>query len=333
MTEQRNHPGRDGYNISDSTVHIHNNPPPSADPPLQQEETAEPHQETGSTPVPFAALGALALLLIIVCCLFNACNPHEPPYPSKSDKFPDGTESGAILDTSIAKLDQCAREVVLDPSYCPQGIDIPGKGRATDVNWAIRGNPRDGAWVHYSKEDRYFHVLGLAVMTVSYELDGKADYAEDVVYFWGKVQSAEGRTVWVRFEEIPPGDEPNIRKQDPGITSKDASAPILAGFQQCANTRRSPMPDNCPVQDYKVDSDKVTWMINGDPSLNVDRKFDEETGIVHILGDYAMTRKYTISTFLSKKEVVEPISGKYDASFTVDQGKPQLLSIRPPKEQ
>ncbi|MFC0530257.1 hypothetical protein [Phytohabitans kaempferiae] len=330
MADQHNQPGRDGYNITDSTVYIQNNPPKSSDTSPPQDEVARPPQASGSLPIPVVALGALILFLAIVCT-FNACNPHQSPYPTKSDKFPEGAESGAILDETVAKLEQCAREVVLSPSYCPQGIDLSGKDRATKVHWYIHGNPRDGAQIHYSEEDRYFHVLGLVVMTVSYELDGKAEYTEDIVPFWGKVQLTEGKTVWVRFERIPPGDEPKIRKQDPGLTAAGASDSIRAGFQQCANTRRSPMPDNCPVQDYKVNSDEVTWTVDGDPSLNVERTFDQNTGIVHILGNYAMTRKYAISTFLSKKDVVDPISGKYDASFTFDGGKPKLLSIKPRK--
>ncbi len=40
-------------------------------------------------------------------------------------------------------------------------------------------------------------------MTVSYALDGKADYAEDVVYFWGKVQSAEGELYGFDLKRFP----------------------------------------------------------------------------------------------------------------------------------
>ena len=84
-----------------------------------------------------------------------------------------------------------------------------------------------------------------------------------------------------------------------------------------------PMPAGCPEGKASSAQEKVAWSFEGDPLLNAKASFDPSFGVIHVVGSYAANARYrqygNITTTTQ--------SGTYEATITINAGKPTVLQI------
>ncbi|MDZ5447546.1 hypothetical protein U2F26_33390 [Micromonospora sp. 4G57] len=213
---------------------------------------------------------------------------------------------------------------MLQPQNCPQQVKHWGAGDATNVTWRIHGAPGDGAVIHYNGEEGRFHVLGTAVMTASYETTSGPDLKLRIIEFWARVEWAEGKAKLAELRNYDDTPRPVTEKRNPQVPDQLALSLVKAAFERCVKTRKSQLPPECPDTYSGAGSSRVSWKLNGDPSINAKPRFEPSTGLIHVGGDYSVTASYSQLFF---GPTSEPASGRYDAILSVDDGKPQVLRI------
>ncbi|SCL36077.1 hypothetical protein [Micromonospora aurantiaca (nom. illeg.)] len=268
--------------------------------------------------------GAAVVALIVLCNIIP--DPPEPKssFPAENGTRPAGSSDAAVLAAALGGLQSCAKAPVLQPQNCPQRVGGWWAGDATNVTWRIHGVPGDGAVIHYNGEEGRFHVLGTAVMTASYETASGPDLKLRVVEFWARVEWTAGKAKLAELRNYDDTPRPAIEKRNPQVPDELALSLVKTAFEECVKTRKSELPPECPDINSGAGSGKVSWKLNGDPSINAKPRFEPSTGLIHVDGNYSVTASYS-QLFLGATS--QPASGRYDAILSVDDGKPQVLRI------
>ncbi|MEU8660188.1 hypothetical protein [Actinoplanes philippinensis] len=291
-------------------------------------EESDPGSEGKGADSQSHAMAILFLIAILLapCVIFLSMNSDGKqeisPFPDENGTRPVGAEDAQVLSGVLAALTACADSPVLAPQHCPQRAEVSS---GSEVRWRIRGSAGDGAIVRYNGAEGRFHVLGLAVMDVSYKSYSDEAVSElHIVKFWSRVEWESGKPMVV---EIRSYDDklkmPSVEKTDPKLPSEHAFRAVRSAFERCFQARKSPLPPRCPST-VLVD-DKVNWKLHGNPTLNARASFDSKSGLIHVEGDYSATASYDV--FLIGPESTTE-SGKYDAVLSIEAGKPEVLSIK-----
>lgn len=284
-------------------------------------ENEAPALSSSSSPWKWVVGAVVAI--IAICSLLP--DPPEPKssFPDENGTRPTGSSDAAILAATLDGLENCAKAVVLQPQNCPQQVKDWGVS-SNAVTWRIHGVPADGAVVHYNGEEGRFHALGTAVMTAAYETASGPELRLAVIEYWARVEWTESKARLAELRNYDDTPRPATEKRDPHVPDELALSLVKAAFEQCAKSKKAQLPAGCPETYSGAGSGKVSWKLNGDPSLNAKPYFEPSTGLVHVGGDYSMTASYS-QLFLGATS--EPATGKYDAILSVDGGKPKVLLI------
>ncbi|MCZ7424160.1 hypothetical protein O7607_00305 [Micromonospora sp. WMMA1949] len=297
---------------------------PSPDSDDGDEDAAEEEPAPASHPFPWKLIGGAVVAIIII---FNIIpGPPEPKssFPAENGTRPAGSNDLAVLAAALDGLQSCAKALVLQPQNCPQQVKDWAASDATTVTWRIHGVPGDGAVIHYNGEEGRFHVLGTAVMTASYVTASGPALKLRVIQFWARVEWAAGKAKLAELRNYDDTPRPVTEKRNPQVPDELALSLVKAAFERCVKTKKSRLPPECPDTYSGAGSSRVSWKLNGDPSINAKPRFEPSTGLIHVEGDYSVTASYSQLFFGATSE---PASGRYDAVLSVDDGKPQVLRI------
>ncbi|MEE6306910.1 toll/interleukin-1 receptor domain-containing protein [Plantactinospora veratri] len=279
---------------------------------------------------PRAILLALALTaaLAVSCCsgVLKDTPEVKSSFPVENGIRPAGANDEAVLNTTIATLQACSQVKALSPVHCPQSVDDKITSDVEDVQWRLHGDPKDGALIRYNGEEGRFHVLGTAVMTVSYkEMRGQPRLKLRVVHYWARVEWADSRAKVIEIGRFDDSPKPSTAKRNPNLSEDALRALVRTAFERCASVKSSPMPPECPTGKAPVTSDRAIWTLKGNPTINAQATFDPPSGLIHVVGNYTLTVEY--NAFLightSQQE-----GGEYDATISVDNSKPVVLRIQ-----
>ncbi|MEU8180276.1 hypothetical protein AB0B86_05795 [Micromonospora sp. NPDC049047] len=275
-------------------------------------------------PFPWKWIAGAIVALIILCNLIPDPPQPKSSFPAENGTRPAGSNDAAVLAAALGGLQSCAKALVLQPQNCPQQVKDWWAGDVTTVRWRIHGVPGDGAVIHYNGEEGRFHVLGTAVMTVSYENASGPDLKLRVIEFWARVEWVAGKAKLAELRNYDDTPRPAVEKRNPQVSDELTLSLVKAAFENCVKTRKAQLPPECPDKYSGAGSGKVSWRLNGDPTINAKPRFEPSTGLIHVDGDYSITASYSR---LLLGPTSEPASGKYDAVLSVDEGKPQVLRI------
>ncbi|MDA3624553.1 hypothetical protein OU415_03825 [Saccharopolyspora sp. WRP15-2] len=262
-----------------------------------------------------AALAAVA----VIWFLFSQCGSGQD-VPEESDPWPQGVSSGALMNAAREAVHTCSEAVVLAPANCPQAHQDVSS--VQNVRWVLRGDPMDGAHIAY--RDDLFYVYGNAVMTVSYQYQwGDPKFAVEIVPFLVKLSSDGSRLVSLEgLNDDPP--EPIVKRR-PEVSDERVASALRGAFADCAATSQPAMPPTCPVDTAVVPgSPPVHWSFDGDPALNTRQTFDQNSGLITVVGSYAATARYSD---LITDDASRTSSGYYRASLVVESGELKVLQI------
>ncbi|MFG2058972.1 hypothetical protein ACGFI9_33615 [Micromonospora sp. NPDC048930] len=297
---------------------------PAPDSGGDDEGAAEEEPASVSRPFPWLWIAGAVAALIILCNIIPAPPEPKSSFPAENGTRPAGSNDAAVLAAALGGLQSCAKAVVLQPQNCPQQVKDWGVSDASTVTWRIHGVPGDGAVIHYNGKEGRFHVLGTAVMTASYETASGPALKLRIIEFWARVEWAAGKAKLAELRNYDDTPRPVTEKRDPQVPDEIALSLVKAAFERCVKTRKSQLPPECPDTYSGAGSSRVSWKLNGDPSINAKPRFEPSTGLIHVAGDFSMTASYRQMFFGATSQ---PISGKYDAILSVDDGKPQVLRI------
>ncbi|MEU9828564.1 hypothetical protein [Micromonospora chersina] len=307
-------------------IHGDNNiiyPPPDSNDD-DDEGAAEEEPGSASHSFPWKWIAGAVAAIIILCNIIPDAPQPKSSFPAENGTRPAGSNDGAVLAAALGGLQSCAKAVVLQPQNCPQQVKEWGAGDANTVTWRIHGVPGDGAVIHYNGEEGRFHVLGTAIMTASYETASGPDLKLRVIEFWARVEWVAGKAKLAELKNYDETPRPAMEKRNPQVPDELALSLVKAAFERCVRTRKSQLPPECPDTYSGAGSSKVSWKLNGDPSINAKPRFEPSTGLIHVDGNYSVTASYS-QLFLGATS--KPASGRYDAILSVDDGKPQVLRI------
>jgi hypothetical protein len=285
------------------------------------EESNEPRPDGK----PAAGFGLFVVIVgfLIYLSQGDGGNVGTTPFPVELGTRPTNSSNESVLEAVGKKLASCASEVVLTPANCPQGIKSPYP--AHGVRWTLLGNPMDGAQVVWNSGK--FSVRGNAVMTVDYTTVNGAEFAAQALHFQTEFPWQDQNTTIDNVYRIEDALAGKIKKQRPELSSPDVLAVVRDGFARCSATASAPMPDGCPTTNNTPTVKDVTWTFEGDPPPNANARqdFDEEFGLVHVIGSYSAT--------LRRRDAIDSVqpyysqSGTYDATVIKHEGRLRLLQI------
>ncbi len=259
-------------------------------------------------------------MVIAVLALFlkDWGNPDEDGYwPKENGKRPVGSSNEAVLASVRKTVESCAKEVVLGPLNCPQSVD---DNDASDVRWALYGDPIDGAEVVFNGNEGRFRVRGVAVMAASW-VSYVPKFRVRVLTYSASVEWAKGEGKVVLIEEHADARKPRLKKRNPNLPDGEALRLVNEGFGRCVSATSSPLPPRCPSLPVTMD-DRVVWRLNGDPVLNARAEFDEHSGLTRVVGNYSLTVSYDGTASHAQTE-----TDPYEAYIAVTSGEPTLLRI------
>lgn len=293
-----------------------------------QDEPADEAEGAPSGPSK-SSLGGIALIVFLVAVgcynLLSGSSQPKSSFPEENGQRPPGSSNQAVFDTTLDALRNCAKATVLQPLNCPQAIDDFYTDDAEQVSWRLHGEPGDGAMVVFNGQEGRFHVLGTAVMTVTYKDATGPRLRLRVVHYWSRVEWANNQPKLAEIRAYDDTPRPATDKRDPNIAD-DALFPLVeAAFRKCASTKLSPMPPECPTGKTTPQANRAEWKLNGNPLVNARATFDAPSGLIHVKGNYSATVAYKLwpTGMTSETE-----SGTYDAVVSVDNGKPIVLRIQ-----
>ncbi|RKT87332.1 hypothetical protein SAMN05421805_13310 [Saccharopolyspora antimicrobica] len=290
-------------------------PPPSTDPAKQSSNNEQVEQKTSGRPF-IPALIAMGLIWFLI----SQCGNGQD-IPEESDPWPQGVHADVLFDAARESIQACSMAVVLAPVNCPQAHhDVSS---AQNVRWVLRGDPMDGARIAY--RDEIFYVYGRAVMTVSYRQQwGEPRFSVKIVPFLAKL-SADGARL-VELEGLD-GEPPEpVAKRNHEVSDETVASAMRSAFAECAATPEPAMPPTCPdVGPVPAPSDTpVHWSFDGDPALNTRRAFDQDSGLIEVVGSYAATAQYSDPIFGASSTTHD---GNYRASLVIESGALKVLQI------
>ncbi|GAA2611746.1 hypothetical protein GCM10010399_48250 [Dactylosporangium fulvum] len=307
---------------------VYNITPASAEAsPATDEPSSEDNQTTAGKGVGVAAF--VILLVILGCYNMIKDSPEpKPSFPSENGQRPEGSNDQAVLGAALDALRSCVKAPVLKPVHCPQQINDFNADNAADVAWRLHGDPSDGARVVFNGEEGRFHVLGTAVMTVSYkEAPNQPRFRLRIVHYWARIEWTNNQPRLAEIRAYDDSPRPETNKRNPYVPDDVAFPLVEQAFQTCAAAKSSPMTPECPASKNPIQSNKAEWKLNGSPLVNAHATFDSPSGLIHVTGNYSITVVYKLwlSGTTSQTE-----TGQYDAVLSVDDGKPVVLRIQKP---
>jgi hypothetical protein len=279
----------------------------------------------GTSRIGFVALAIVVLVVYGCYNLFRGSSEVKSSFPIENGQRPAGSSDQAVLGAALGALNACAKVVALKPVNCPQIVDDFYTEDAVQVAWRLHGDPGDGARVVFNGEEGRFHVLGTAVMTVSYK-DGQGPRLRlRVVQYWSRVEWAGSQPKVAEIRAYDDTPKPSTEKRNPNLPDNMVFPLVENAFQRCASARSAPMPPECPSSKNPITVDKAEWKLNGNPLVNARATFDVQSGLIHVKGNYSATVAYKVwlSGATSRTD-----SGTYDAVISIDNGKPTVLRIQ-----
>lgn len=273
-----------------------------------------------------SGLGVAVFLLLVFggYVLFADSFESKPSFPSENGQRPAGSNDRAVLKVAVDALRSCAKVAVVKPVNCPQQVDSAFEADVSQVAWRLHGDAGDGARIVYNGKEGRFHVLGTAVMTVTYRSPLGRKFALLVVNYWARVEWVDGRASLAEIREYDDSPKPPIRKRDPSLSADDVFPLVERAFRRCVSAGSAPMPPECPASKRRISADKAKWNLNGSPLVNARVTFDSSSGLIHVVGNYSVTAAYSVPLVGPTSQTD---SGEYDAVISIDGGKPHVLAI------
>ncbi|MGC4796921.1 hypothetical protein ACLQ3H_22780 [Micromonospora saelicesensis] len=297
---------------------------PAETPGDSSDESKEP-PGTGSK----LGLGGLALVALLVALgcwhLISGSSEPKSSFPDENGQRPAGSSDQAIRTATLTALDTCAKVNALKPLHCPQVVDDIYTDDAEQVTWRIHGDPGDGSKVVFNGEEGRFHMIGTAVMSVSYRDTSGQRLRVRVVHYWSRVEWIDNLPRVAELRAYDDTPRPNTDKQNWSVADSIVLPPVEAAFRKCMAVKFSPPPPECPTSNTAPRAKKAQWKLNGNPLLNARANFDASSGLIHVKGNYSasVSHEVWLSGMTSQTE-----SGAYDATVSIDNGKATVIRIQ-----
>jgi hypothetical protein len=311
--------GHDQYNAG-RDIHIHGRP--------RHEDSAGKRRTAGrqrETTAGGVVLFVLIAVIIYVINLLSGSGNSAPQvsFPARSGPWPTGATTGAVTAPVVAKLEDCAKAPVLAPVNCPQSEPDYYAG-AVDVRWSLHGNATDGAKIVFWRHE--FYVLGNAVMEVTYADASNTNYLDvRVVHYLARLRWQNSHASLVGIRAVSAESGPRIIKSRPVVTWSQVAGAVRVAFSHCVAVRHAPLPPYCPTNPYSgAPQGQARWRLTADPLLNAQQSFDPASGLIHVIGSYAMSVSYSLPLIGIQRDFQ---SGNYNATISLDQGRLNVLQI------
>lgn len=252
-----------------------------------------------------------ALVAALVVCgeQYALSVSADSTVPAGENVRPLGIDEDVIVQLVADKIGLCVEEAVAMPVNCPQRLSSPITGTVT---WGPVGDPREGMRIAW--HDGRFSASGTTVMTAWY--GGGSEFEVIGVRFTTDVR-------W-RGQETSAEDVGPIVNGGPGaLTPRRGFEPtrdairkaIRAKFTECMAENISPMDGRCPHVAGAPFSRNARWILNSDPSGNLDIRQNHESGLVHVTASYSMTALFHDDEFHAKPPLPYLLSGTYVATL------------------
>lgn len=270
--------------------------------------------------------GGFFIALIFIAVVANSAGSGTPsptiPFPVRNSPWPPGANVTSLEAPVVSRLQACAKAPVLAPVNCPQS-QSDDYSDVTRIHWSLHGDAASGAKVVYYKGQ--FYVGGNAVMTVAYSDAGGDNLVVQVVHYRAHVLWQDGRATLLGIRGVSAASGPVVVKQKPNVAWNKIRESVRSAFNRCAEARSAPLPPQCPVeQDSGIAGSNARWRLTADPLLNTQETFDPASGLIHVIGSFAMSVTYPVFLF-GKQHNSE--AGNYDATVSVDGAKIDVLQI------
>jgi hypothetical protein len=301
-------------------IHIHG--PPRHEEPASESRASGRQREKAAGGV---GVFLLIAVIIYVVNLFLGSSSSTPQvsFPTRGGPWPTGSTVSAVTAPVVGKLEDCAKAPVLAPANCPQSEPSYYAG-AVHVRWSLHGNATEGARIVFWRHE--FYVLGNAVMEVTYTDASSTDYIDvRVVHYLAQLTWQNSHASLVRIRAVSAASGPRITKSRPAVTWSQVAGAVRVAFNHCVAVRYAPLPPHCPTAPYSgVPNGQARWHLTSNPLLNAQQSFDPASGLIHVIGSYAMDVSYSLPLIGIQRGSQ---SGNYNAMISLDQGRLNVLQI------
>jgi len=314
MNDQHGYAGRDQYNIAGNAYFHGDDSYPS--------EAGTASGENTTNGVGGFLLIAGIILLAIWGISASGTSLPTVRFPSRSNPWPAGATRSLILSPVMTRLRTCSHAPVLAPDNCPQSIsddtDVPAP-----APWALYDDPADGAKIVYWKDQ--FYIAGNAVMKATYSSDSSDSIAVQIVHYRATVHWLNDTATLATIKSVSASSGPVITKHEPKIPWSQLQQAVLSAFVKCAGSESVPLPPQCPTNENSdITGSNARWHLTANPVLNAAESFDRSSGLIHVIGSYAMSASYHLFLFGVQHD---PEAGNYDATIAIDGSKVVVLQI------
>jgi hypothetical protein len=191
--------------------------------------------------------------------------------------------------------------------------------QSSGVVWKLYGNPVSGAQIEGGGSS--YTVFGVATMTVSYVDYFGAQFSEQNVPYEAVVHST-GTTWHLSLMEAMQDTPPNpVVIPRPLVNGVQLRSIVRGAFRICVASRSPTPPPICPAQ--SSDQSGGYWTMQGNPLRNSAVTYDSSTGLLHVVGSYALEYHYYLYG-----PNTDPLSGTYDAQIADNNGHLVLLTMQ-----
>lgn len=306
--------GRDQYNIGrDLNIRIGSRQR-SANSILGSGDIVQGHDRRKTAAGGIGFVIASIIIAVVANSAVSGTTSPTIPFPTRNSPWPAGANVTSLETPVISRLQACAKAPVLAPVNCPQSQPDDYYTDVKHIHWSLHGDAASGAKVVYYKGQ--FYVGGNAVMVVTYSDAGGHNLVVQVVHYRAHVLWQDGGATLLGIKGVNTASGPVVAKQKPTVAWNKIREAVRSAFNKCAGARSAPLPPQCPVeQDSGIAGSKARWRLTADPLLNAQETFDPASGLIHIIGSFAMSVTYSVFLF---GEQHNSEAGNYDATVSVD---------------
>ena len=233
---------------------------------------------------------------------------------------PKLTDAGMLKAKAAVKaaFDACAKQTSLAPAGCPQSYS---NDFASAIQWQVVGDPTQDLTIG-SDRDSNLVATGHFQMTVAYQEDGIAGTSHSTSS--GSYSAALNlSSTDVSVTSIKAGSGLAGLQRPSGATDQAAKDLVTKAFAACASAK-SWAPADCPQRLSAPDASNVGWTLNGDPVGGSSVTFDQNSGLLFVKGNFAMTANFDISGYPYSRP---SYNTTYEADLFWDGQALQLVTI------
>jgi hypothetical protein len=251
------------------------------------------------------ALGVL-LVLVLIGALVHKTRP-KPLTP---------TERIAALHAVRAALARCAEAASTSPPACPQQGDVVGD--VSGIVWRLYGEPTRGAQLSGSLHGGG-DVRGVAIYTLRFDNDTGKTYLQVVpTPYDAQISWRDNGAVVTALQADSEG---GIIVPRPAWRRREVERAVVAVLRSCLSHVSYLCPWDKPWPD---DATAIRGRFDRNPLAADAMTYDDQTGIVHLVGTYAISGSYTESQY--GRQTFRD-NGNYDAQLAGYRHRPRVLTI------